>query len=389
MVLILPRICKEMHSRNLSLVWISILCCGPVLGSFSCLHTPSVPVVRAWHEFGDEAVTIEDDERALWEQAENSRRELSEGDLIVVDESLSGYLAAVLDALMPGQLPAGVPTPVVYVIRSARRNAVTTPDGAILISSSLLASLQNEAQLAALLGHELAHYLARHSLVEERYNALSSSTIDRMRTSRDQELYADRLSVEFIRRAGYDTAEALRMLTAIERDDLQAGGIDQRWRSHPFIPERIRALEKEINGAQDERARVGAESFDEAIAEFLLVAAEIELSVGLLDRANALIEKHLNLRPESGRGYYLLAEHARLSMPEGRRSAEARRAYERAVELAPGDPDALLSLALLYRENGNTARANALFADYLRVAPDAADRKIIERYISSGSDEAR
>ncbi len=84
----------------------------------------------------------------------------------------------------------------------------------------------------------------------------------------------------------------------------------------------------------------------------------------------------------------MLAEHARLTEREGRRSATARRHYERAVELAPEDPDAVRALALLCREDGDLERARPLFATYLRVAPQAPERKLIERYLAGASGSA-
>ncbi|MBI4517341.1 MAG: tetratricopeptide repeat protein [Deltaproteobacteria bacterium] len=108
----------------------------------------------------------------------------------------------------------------------------------------------------------------------------------------------------------------------------------------------------------------------------------------MLDRATASISRYLALRPESGRGYFLKAEHARLTAPEGRRSSTARQAYERAVELAPDDPDAVRELGLLYYGDGEVARATVLLQKYLSLVPDAADRNLIQRYLDGrGSTE--
>ena len=58
-----------------------------------------------------------------------------------------------------------------------------------------------------------------------------------------------------------------------------------------------------------------------------------------------------------------------------------REAYERAVALAPDDPDALRALGFLCREFGEAERSRELFRRYLAAAPDAKDRKLIERYL--------
>jgi predicted Zn-dependent protease len=52
----------------------------------------------------------------------------------------------------------------VYVINQATFNASMAPNGAITVWAGLILRAQNEAQLAYVLGHELAHFQRRHSL---------------------------------------------------------------------------------------------------------------------------------------------------------------------------------------------------------------------------------
>jgi predicted Zn-dependent protease len=334
-------------------------------------------------------VEVGEDERALWAEAQRELARLQQEDLLVADEKLGRYLDGVLAELLP-ELAEGAPQPRAFVLRSPERNAGTTADGMVFVSTSFLAALGDEAELAALFGHEIAHFLARDSLADQRFAQLSSSTVQRMELSRDQEERADRVGLDLMRQAGYDPAGALRMLELLERDDAEARGPYPRFESHPFVPDRIRALRPQLPREAGEGRRE-TERYEDAIADLLLVAAEIELEAGLLDRANAAIDRHLRLRPGSGRGYFLKAEHERRIAREGRRAPAARSAYERAVELAPEDPDALRALGFLCRETGERQRAMELFGRYLRVAPDAADRKIIERYLGedAGDDGAQ
>jgi tetratricopeptide (TPR) repeat protein len=174
------------------------------------------------------------------------------------------------------------------------------------------------------------------------------------------------------------------MLELIAEDDSAGRGRYPQFESHPFVPERMRALRGKIPRRAPEQGRRDAARYEAAVTDLLLDAAEQELDAGNLARAEAAIQRHLRLRPDSGRGWYLEAERERRSAREGRRAPAARRAYERAVELAPDDPDALRALGFLCRESGETARARELLAAYLRAAPDAPDRKWIERYLREG-----
>jgi predicted Zn-dependent protease len=349
--------------------------------AFGCASPPPpAPVVPAWTAVA-RPVVIAADERALWAEAKTEFEKVEKEDVLLGDAALDAYLDGLMTALLPSGLPPEMPKPQVRVWRSEELNAGAYADGVVLVSTSTLAVLADEAQLAALLGHELGHLLARHSLIRRRFEAVSASTVQRMAVARAQEDEADRLGLELMERAGYEPRAVLETLERLGKDDSSRG--NPRFASHPFLSERIRGLQSRISRAEPETGRREKARYDAAIVDVLLVAAEVELDADLLDRADVAIDRHLELRPASGRGYYWKAEHERHVAEDGRRSPAARQAYERAVELAPDDPDALRALAFLCRESGEPERARELFGHYLRVAPDAKDRKLIERYLGT------
>jgi len=352
----------------------------------ACASPPTPPVVEAWHGPSGAEIVVDEDERALWAEAREGLAVLEEEGLLVGDEALEGYLNSLVESLLPGPLPEAAPTPEAYVVRAVRRNASSSPAGGIFVSTGYLAALENEAQLASVLGHEVAHFLARDSVAEERFARVNASTVDRMRLSREREERADRVGLELMLAAGYEPREAIRMLDLIRLEDQSAPGSVPQWESHPFVPERIRQVKKAIRNARRGNGRLETERYEEAIADVLVIEAELELEALLLDRAEASIARYLRLRPRSSRGHYLKAELARLTSPEGRRSPAARLSYERAVDLSPEDPDALRALGLLCHEDGDSTRAIELLSRYLSIAPDAADRGIIERYIANDAE---
>lgn len=113
-----------------------------------------------------------------------------------------------------------------YVIDSPIINAFALPGGYVYVSRGLLSLANNEAELAAVLGHEIGHVTARHSA--ERVSqgflaqlgavvlaaATDSSTVAKAANvgsdlyiksySRGQEHQADELGVRYLHRAGYD-----------------------------------------------------------------------------------------------------------------------------------------------------------------------------------------
>ena len=344
----------------------------------ACGVGPPAPKVPGWDQPG---AAIEAEERTSWAAAEQRLASLEAHGAMVGDARLAAYLDGVLQRLQPATLPAGVPAPRVRTVRALNRQAYSSPNGVILVTSGYLAALDDESELAALLAHELAHFLDRHSLITKRYARISTSTVERMHLSRALEEAADRKGLDLMRRAGYDPHAAIDTLALIEKDDLERRVLVPEWESHPDIPARMKALRREVghDGATD--AAPGRARYEEAIVDMLPDVAARELEAQQLARARATIERYVRLRPASGHGQYLLAEYARLTEPDGRRSTTARRGYERAVELSPDDPDTVRALALLSRDDGDHERARTLFATYLRVAPDAPDRKLIERYL--------
>jgi predicted Zn-dependent protease len=147
-------------------------------------------------------------------------------------------------------------------------NAFASPAGYVFVTRGLLNAAKNEAELAAVLGHEVAHVSTKHiltiiqrskqiagvaeegleylkqnparfkGLIDEATKKLLDEGLDR-----DKELEADRLGVVFASRAGYDPTayEAfLARLRTIKGDDLAL------FKSHPNFSERIEAVQETV-----------------------------------------------------------------------------------------------------------------------------------------------
>jgi tetratricopeptide (TPR) repeat protein len=149
-----------------------------------------------------------------------------------------------------------------------------------------------------------------------------------------------------------------RLLGVLDSDPLPARDRVLAWESHPDLAARRhgiarRAAEMGFEGP----SRIEPDRYAQAISGILLPTAELEIEAGEYARATRAIDRYLERFPESGHAYYLKAEVHRHTLPEGRQSTPAREAYERAVQLAPDDPDALRALGFLLRETGETERA--------------------------------
>lgn len=151
------------------------------------------------------------------------------------------------------------------VVNDTSLNAWALPGGKIAINIGLLALLENEAELAAILGHEIAHAAARHTAERwERYTVKPS--LDLMQTmlnptyamvvatdlpeeimeskySRDAEHEADHYGMEYMARAGYDVASANtvheKLRDAADSDPYEETMIDSFFNTHPDSENRV------------------------------------------------------------------------------------------------------------------------------------------------------
>lgn len=151
-------------------------------------------------------------------------------------------------------------------------NAFAAPGGFVMISRGLLAALRNEAELAGVLAHEIAHVLARHHVhaiaSKARANALlqiakessgqsgalpeallsASKNLYASGLDRGDELDADRAGVVLAARAGYDPSALFHVLKTLEgaAKDTELMGLFTS--THPPFDERLEKLSTAFQG---------------------------------------------------------------------------------------------------------------------------------------------
>lgn len=200
------------------------------------------------------------------------------------DAALTSYVQEVAIATARASDYDGPPIGVT-LLDSPRPNAFVFQDGKILVTRGLLAFLDNEDELAAVLAHELAHLSLRHQEQRRRdfsrgslgtwgdrvafHRATSDSerleVVARLVSSysQTQELAADRAALETLRTAGRDPAamvrflerlRASRTLPEVDEPEEAFGTRKAVVRSHPPTDRRIVALEAELGGGTADAA---------------------------------------------------------------------------------------------------------------------------------------
>lgn len=213
------------------------------------------------------AIVSADDEIAIGNQQYLPSQQMQGGEYLR-DPALSTYvrsignrLGAVSDRALPYEF---------VVINSSVPNAWALPGGKIAVNRGLLLELQSEAELAAVLGHEIVHAAARHgaqamqrgillqgavlvAAVAARNNDYSDLAVGaaglgaeliNMRNGREAELEADAYGMRYMSRAGYDPQAAIDLQETFLRlsEGRDTGGwLAGLFASHPPSAERVTA----------------------------------------------------------------------------------------------------------------------------------------------------
>lgn len=174
-----------------------------------------------------------------------------------------------------------------YVVNSPGVNAFALPGGHIYVNRGLIERTENVAELSAVLAHEIGHVAARHgaqmmerklrtgSVVSVLYNLILGTepeildqralqlgrAIWNASHSREAELEADELAVEYLVGAGVDPRGMLTLLKGLLREEQALGQTHLQWfATHPMTEERIALARREI--ADDLPADTRALSLD-------------------------------------------------------------------------------------------------------------------------------
>jgi predicted Zn-dependent protease len=185
------------------------------------------------------------------------------------------------------------------VIDSKGINAFAAPGGYIVMTMGLYSLLENEAQLAGVLAHEIAHVVKKHHLnalqktskrnfwskigsqvlVEddedrEAVNKLVNAGVQLYSTGLDRkfEYDADLKAVVLAARAGYDPYALLDVMTTIDSINPNEASLTVLLKTHPPTAERLDVLAKAMDGKLDKYADGQINS-----ARFLKVASNISL----------------------------------------------------------------------------------------------------------------
>jgi tetratricopeptide (TPR) repeat protein len=346
---------------------------------------------------------ISSDEAGYWMITDRIEKGLQTSGNLVRDPKLNEYIAGIVCKLA-GSYCDDIR---VYLVQHPQFNASMMPNGTMVVWTGALLRARNEAQIAAVIGHEIGHYLRRHTLQRMRdirdksafliffsmamgaAGAPAASDLAQLAIvgsiysiSRDNEREADKIGLQLMIEAGYDPREASKvwqnLIKELEADeDYQNRSIF--FASHPQSEERRDVLRKLADkvvaaGHKGQRFR---QRYNEATAQHRPTYVRDELHLRRYESLETLIKMMIEKDVDDGQFQYFLGELYRLRNNEGDRKL-AIAAYEAAIGKDP-PPELYRSMGLIYlKSDDDKAKGRELLARYLELRPDAKDRKMVE-----------
>jgi predicted Zn-dependent protease len=338
------------------------------------------------------------DEGGLWALMDREETKLRRSPFTIRDRALRDYVQSIACKLAG----AHCPDVRVHLVNTPLFNASMAPNGMMQVWSGLMLRVENEAQLAAILGHEIGHYVQRHTL-ERLRDAKSRSAFGQFlglfglvgavgqlallasmfAYSREQESEADRIGLVLMGQAGYDGREAARVWQNLLQEIKARKDSDfartPMFATHPDPEERQQVLAKLAESQPG--GSTGEESWEKVLAPHRHEWIMDEVKRRQYDESLALLNRLVERR--TGQAEYLFARGEVFRMRSQDKDADAALADFRAAVAVGSEPAAThRSLGLVLRQRNEPAAARASFETYLKRAPDAPDAALIKTYLA-------
>ena len=334
-----------------------------LFGALFCLTACSTNPVTGSSEF---SLVSESEEIQIGEENYAPLRQAQGGDY-VADKALTAYVARVgkkLAKVSDRKLDYEF-----KVINDGSVNAWALPGGKISINRGLLETLENEAELAAVLGHEIVHAAARHSAqnmtrgkvigitsaavaVGAQYSeysdysnligatAIMAGNLVNLKYGRDAEREADYYGMIYMQRAGYDprAAISLQQKFVAMKGSSRSSLFEEMFSSHPPSPERVdnnRSHARELGKGGD----LGEKPYRKATARLKAARPAYDafrrggaaLNDGKPESAERFARKAIEIEPDDNLFHLLLGD----ALAGQGKHKKALSSYDQAIKLSP------------------------------------------------------
>ena len=372
--------------KNIALI---IAVCCLVAG---CAMSRSIPV--------GQTLTASEEEQMLWRRAQEEQEAIDGSGLLYQDTEIENYLYQIAKKLQTNSISADISFQI-KVIKDPKLNAFALPNGVIYIHTGILAHMENEAQLAALLAHEMTHCTHQHSLktlrnIKNRGQAKSATIRELAQLlgitgsiasingyTRELETEADRVGLDLVVKANYDPNEVLKLFELLKQENEIEGVAEPYFfGTHPKVQQRIENVNRWL--AENNRGKIkGSKNtikFQSRMSRLMLENARLDLRQGKFFIAQSTVKKYLAVNPDDAQAYFLLGE---IFRQRGWKNdaAAALNNYEKSISLNPSFAESHKAMGLIHYKDGEKRRAKKYFESCLLLSPNTADKAYIQGYL--------
>lgn len=412
-----------MHNKMAGLAWRrTVFFVASFLLLFGCAAPKVAPLTASGNQFGSSA-----DEAKLIDSGKRLHEEFVRKGMLLETEALAAHVERIGRPLVPPE-SVGIVDIRFHILRTPEVNAYALSNGDIYLSVGLLARLENDAQLAEVIGHEITHVVLRHGLTAmetRRSNIVAAHIADlflfgtsiayfpflasNAHYSREQEQEADKYGMEAIIRAGYDPNEALKIFTTMQEVKKGEEIEGSAYSSHPSNRRREEALKVFLKTKEGDpsnpQGRTGEKEYAEFRGRIMVENIELKLTARQYELAKETAEKAAGLLPDAPWPYFYQGEACRLMADDpkgasrenawlyGRKDIEAittefeskrdenyvnaQNAYLKGLEIDHGFLPAERGLGLVYLKKGDNKTAREHLSRYLAGGNEIKDRQYI------------
>lgn len=323
-----------------------------------------------------------------------------QGGRYVVDPDLNFYVASVGKKLAQASGNPNLPYEFV-VLNNSVPNAWALPGGKIAINRGLLVLLEDEAQLAAVLGHEVVHSAARHGATQQtraallgmgaqvlsglgsqtQYGTLLSQGVNmgagawQAKYGRDLELESDDYGMRYMEKTGYEPQAAVELQKTFLKlsKGRQSTWLEGLLASHPPSQERVTKNQQRAKTMRTGVRNKGA--YQRAIAQIKKDEPAYKahsdalqaISQQSFDKAHSLLDQAIRLQPKEAL-FHVAKGQIFLSKS---RLGEAEKSFSTAQKYNPDYVMTALGMGLVKNARGDKQGAKSYLLKSLKLLPTA------------------
>ena len=276
------------------------------------------------------------------------------------------------------------------IVNSSAINAFATPGGYIYVNKGLINNVENEAELAGVIAHEIGHANARHvaSIIEKSQKiniatiaailagtflgggqaaaaiaafSLAGATTLSLKYSRENEEDADRRGIEYLVKAGYYPEAMVDFMKIMKKYEFLSKTIPSYFLTHPATDERIFYLDSLI--LTQYRDKKGVKNI---VGNLTRIQTLLSLNDNDLDVKYSELKESASKNPKNVDLLYSLA----IVEDKLGKTNDALEHFQKALSISPQDEDVLKNLGLINIKLGKDDLAQIYLRRAININPN-------------------